>query len=1403
MTEPRHYLITVGVSEYECLGEDDELKSAADDVRAITELFCTDLGYARVLQDIVSSPRATNARRRLSAWLVERARKPNDRVVIYWSGHGEVGPDGRHYLLCRDFDGQNYTDKAVATEDIARMLVGTPVSHLLLMLDTCYAGAGITDFSAMQGVINRSRANTFEGSAGMYLVAASRSRDIAEESVFSGMFVDAVNAQRHGGWRQPALDPISVVGAINERIASDGRRQRVVINLVGSGGGISPVLRNPRYEERIPDGTSVEDGRRLLRRPDLLAHWSPRARGVGLQTDSGDFFEGRHSVLRAVVSWLDEPKATGSRIITGGPGSGKSAVLARLALLSDPQYRATLDTGRAPADTLPQPGAVDIAIHARGKTVADVTQEVADALDSRPVVAMIVEAAAECSKPPVMLVDALDEALDPRGLAREVLRPLSESACAKFIIGTRKHVIPALRVVETDILDLDDPSRWLDPDDVARYVDRLLGASSADGKPSPYSDKDFLRATVAKQVARRAQATFLIARLVARSLAERPDVIDLSDQTWIARLPSTVGEAFEEWLDRFDDDKPRVRDLLRPLAYANGGGLPWEDIWPPTASAIAGKQYGDADVEWLLEVGGAFVIETRQAERSAYRLFHEALAEHLRPAERERINQARIATVLEGSVPVRDGRREWQEALDYVRTHLATHAADGDAIDALLQDPGYLVAAEPTRLLRALGSCSEESAGIRTAYLSAFHMLPGSSALERASYLELYAQRHLVDDLARQIDAHFQARPWRSRWAKLRADSEHFVPGRHAQFVSCVATSMVNGRSIAVSGGSERTLRLWDLDARAPTGRQPAALAAERSGAYRQRISTVGFTNLNGTRVIVSNGWGDAALHIWDPETGDLLGTPIEDLGDSWSWTINSGADHVLVVLTRNGERGVEEQRVEMITGLDDVFSVESFLRETLSKPDGLLRCGDQVFAVMSKDGNRRLFELESGEEVGPELPGPRLYGMADVAGTSLNGCPVVGTVDEAGVLSVVNIESGKQIIRPAKCGIGALSLLCFGTAGDTDIAVVADTEYTMRVLDLRSGKPVGGSIAGHTARITSLAIGELDGRAIIVSGSDDKTIRVWDVHAGLETTPPPADFPGAVRAVALGRAGAASDAIFATVGRDAQLRLGRVSDGHALSAAVKLDGIPEAASLHVGEDRTIVAAGTTKGIKVFSPTQGTLRPIATYGADERCRGLDVLRLDGNDAFIAGRDRWVWRYGVDKRGSGSKAPTAGHEGGVTALAVAISRNRPLALSGGGEGTLLLWDIETGCPMGPAIPAHTGIVTAVAFADPDSLGVAVSAGSDGLMTTWDLGNLGERGPSLEGHTDWVRSIAFGYLGTTPVIVSGGDDYTVRLWTPRGELLRTIMLSTAVRTIAMDGTTAVIGTDVGLLAIDFAG
>ena len=60
---------------------------------------------------------------------------------------------------------------------------------------------------------------------------------------------------------------------------------------------------------------------------------------------------------------------------------------------------------------------------------------------------------------------------------------------------------------------------------------------------------------------------------------------------------------------------------------------------------------------------------------------------------------------------------------------------------------------------------------------------------------------------------------------------------------------------------------------------------------------------------------------------------------------------------------------------------------------------------------------------------------------------------------------------------------------------VSGSDDKTLRLWDAKSGQPIGAPLQGHEDAVSSVAFSP-DGTRI-VSGSDDKTLRLWDARSG------------------------------------------------------------------------------------------------------------------------------------------------------------------------------------------------------------------------------------------------------------------------------------------------------------------
>ncbi len=158
----------------------------------------------------------------------------------------------------------------------------------------------------------------------------------------------------------------------------------------------------------------------------------PNARGVLLddyrQNQGLHAFEGRDKTLSALARWTselaDDPV---TRIVTGGPGSGKTSVLARFDALADPVRRGNLES---PSAIRPPDGCVALFIQARGRT----TTEIADGIlhtaglppcDVRTLgTRTLLAGLDQIPEAKLVVIDALDESADPEDMIHTLLGPL-------------------------------------------------------------------------------------------------------------------------------------------------------------------------------------------------------------------------------------------------------------------------------------------------------------------------------------------------------------------------------------------------------------------------------------------------------------------------------------------------------------------------------------------------------------------------------------------------------------------------------------------------------------------------------------------------------------------------------------------------------------------------------------------------------------------------------------------------------------------------------------------------------------------------------------------------------------------------------------------------------------------
>jgi hypothetical protein len=142
-------------------------------------------------------------------------RRAEDHLVVYVAAHGEILDDtGQHVLLISDVDPDDLDNALLTTELARKMLRGTSVSRLLLLLDTCYSGQGGNQLAAT-ALIGMSRDWAQISRSGFVVVTSAQPFEQADTGAFPQLLAEAVHGLPTAGHAPEVLDLGAVVDAMN------------------------------------------------------------------------------------------------------------------------------------------------------------------------------------------------------------------------------------------------------------------------------------------------------------------------------------------------------------------------------------------------------------------------------------------------------------------------------------------------------------------------------------------------------------------------------------------------------------------------------------------------------------------------------------------------------------------------------------------------------------------------------------------------------------------------------------------------------------------------------------------------------------------------------------------------------------------------------------------------------------------------------------------------------------------------------------------------------------------------------------------------------------------------------------------------------------------------------------
>lgn len=260
-------------------------------------------------------------------------------------------------------------------------------------------------------------------------------------------------------------------------------------------------------------------------------------------------------------------------------------------------------------------------------------------------------------------------------------------------------------------------------------------------------------------------------------------------------------------------------------------------------------------------------------------------------------------------------------------------------------------------------------------------------------------------------------------------------------------------------------------------------------------------------------------------------------------------------------------------------------------------------------------------------------------------------------------------------------------------------------------------SLKGHSSDVNSVAFSP-DGKTL-ASGSDDKTIKLWNLASGQEI---------------------------------------QTLEGHSdwiWTVALSPDG------------KTLASGSADKTIKLWNiQTRKLIRTLQGH-----TDGVSSVAFSPDGKILvsggASKDKTIKLWNLE---TGKLIRTLeGHSDGVSSIA--FSPDGKTLASGSWDKTIKLWNLETG-KLIRTLQGHSQRILSVAFA-PDSVTLA-SGSKDKTIKLWNL-KTGKLIHTLKGHNDKVNSVAFlpSRTSNRVSLVSGSSDKTIKLWNPvTGKQIRTL-------------------------------
>jgi WD40 repeat protein len=302
----------------------------------------------------------------------------------------------------------------------------------------------------------------------------------------------------------------------------------------------------------------------------------------------------------------------------------------------------------------------------------------------------------------------------------------------------------------------------------------------------------------------------------------------------------------------------------------------------------------------------------------------------------------------------------------------------------------------------------------------------------------------------------------------------------HGNTVKSVAFSPVRTMTskgvgyVIASGSHDKTVRLWD----AQTGQ---SIGQPLQG-HQAKVSSVAFSS-DGRRII-SGSW-DETIRLWDVQTSQPIGQPLQTHGGAILSVAFSPDGHHIISTGNSDNNIVRLWDAQMAQPVGQALKGHGDREDVAFSPDGSI-------VSTSEENTLRLWDSKTSQPIGQPLKGHE--DEITVIVFSPDGRRVVsGSLDKT--LRLWDTQTGQPIGQPFKGHEDGIAAVAFSS--DSRRIVSGSLDKTLRLWNVQTGQPIGQPLKGHEDVIAAVAFSP-DGHRIVSGGAvTDRSIRLWDIQTG------------------------------------------------------------------------------------------------------------------------------------------------------------------------------------------------------------------------------------------------------------------------------------------------------------------